>query len=303
MGSSHLYQGIDTPYLQAELSRELGRPAVARTIGWGGAGYDALYFIAKDLLSQRRVRTLVVYDEVNRPDQRNIQSPIWFRWSDDAREVAGLPWQERARFYLASIVGMPRCLLGMLHRNYDAELVPQIPNEQEMVLHAPSPATRLGSFPADAGFRADPLKYDFPPFTRFAVSHAERAKDVKAYTEENAATFEFGDQPIPTWQSFFVKKLSKLAHDHGTKLIFIHIPTFDERRAQKIRERVCWPRYLEGDVALIGIPADKLFLGLTDDQIRLLYFNPGHFNRNGMEYFTQVITPAISNLLTQQIHD
>jgi hypothetical protein len=53
VGSSHMFRDIDTPYVQAELSKTLGRPAVVRTIAWGGAGYDALYFITKDFLQNR----------------------------------------------------------------------------------------------------------------------------------------------------------------------------------------------------------------------------------------------------------
>ena len=56
IGSSHIFNAINTPYVQAQLSARLGRPAVVRTIAWGGAGYDGLYFITRDLLAHHRVK-------------------------------------------------------------------------------------------------------------------------------------------------------------------------------------------------------------------------------------------------------
>src|SRR5580704_2838252 len=63
MGSSHILCGIDTPYVQQQLSEKTGSNAVVLTIGWGGPGYDGLYLVEKDLLEHRKVKLLVFYDE------------------------------------------------------------------------------------------------------------------------------------------------------------------------------------------------------------------------------------------------
>jgi len=46
-------------------------------------------------------------------------------------------------------------------------------------------------------------------------------------------------------------------------------------------------------VTLLGFPPQKLFAGLNDDEIRKLFAEPYHLNRNGQEYFTGLITPAL----------
>jgi hypothetical protein len=56
---------------------------------------------------------------------------------------------------------------------------------------------------------------------------------------------------------------------------------------------VDWPQIFDGDFKLLGIPPAKLFGGLSDEEVRKLYGDPWHFNRNGQEYFTTLITPAL----------
>ena len=84
MGSSHILHAVDTPYVQAQLSEKLGRPAVVRTIAWGGAGYDALFFVARDLMAHRKLKLLVFYDEYNAPGIRNTAADCWFRCGENA---------------------------------------------------------------------------------------------------------------------------------------------------------------------------------------------------------------------------
>jgi len=81
MGSSHIWAGFDTPYVQAQLGKQLGHPAVARTFGWAWPGYDPLYFVAKDLFAHRHVRMLVFEDDFDpgRPASSGHAAfiPVW----------------------------------------------------------------------------------------------------------------------------------------------------------------------------------------------------------------------------------
>lgn len=292
MGSSHIFHGIDTPYVQAELSRKLGRPAVVRTIGWGGPGYDALYFIAQDLLAHRKVHWLVFYDENNFKRTRNVLGTSWFRFSENAGDLVGLPWEEQGRFYLTALAGMPRNLLGLIRPNLSAELISAKPHDQERFLHGTNPATRLGSFAAKVGFNtAD--NYDYPPFIPFVPTNGVRPEDVSVYSPATKTNFLFSNEPLPAWQLHFARKLTVLASEHDTQLIMLHLPTTHEMRCPVVQERVCWPDVLQADVTLVGIPPAKLFMNLSDDDVRKLYFNWAHLNKNGLEFFTQLITPTL----------
>lgn len=293
VGSSHMFRGIDTPLVQAELSKKLGRPAVVRTIAWGGAGYDALFFIVRDLLEHRNVRCLVFYDENNFRDQRNVQGTSWFRWAENSRDLAGLPLVEKARFYLVGLLGMPRTILAMIRPNVTADLSPAIPHEQEVILHAPNPVTRLGSFPAYVGYNQSADTYAHAEFTPYTPDSGTRPEQVMVYSESTKEAFRFATEPLPEWQTYFARKFADVAGSRGSKLILLSIPTFYDREQMTVQERAFWPDTLRRDLTMIGIPPARLFQNMSADDVLKLYSDWGHFNKNGMEYFTRLITPAL----------
>jgi hypothetical protein len=293
MGSSHIHMAIDTPYVQEELSKKLGRPAFVRTLAWGGAGYDVLYFTARELMRHRKVHTLVIYDENPTGNQRNILSPTWFRWGADSTELAGLPFKEKALFYLTSILSTPRTLLSLLRPNLPAGIPPKVQHEQEAIYHAPNVATRLGSFSAAVGFNPSLDAYDFTRFVSYAPPIGVLPDKVEVYSANEKGSFQFSNESLPAWQSHFARKLAALARGQGSQLVMLHIPLVPEMRETAIRERLCWPEYLYSDWKLVGIPPGRLFQNLSDTDVLNLFANHTHFNRNGMIYFTKVITPTL----------
>jgi hypothetical protein len=42
---------------------------------------------------------------------------------------------------------------------------------------------------------------------------------------------------------------------------------------------------------MLGIPTGRLFTGLLEANLELLYADPVHLNFNGQKYFTSLITP------------
>jgi hypothetical protein len=78
--------------------------------------------------------------------------------------------------------------------------------------------------------------------------------------------------------------------------VLLHIPTLDEARSLKIAEHAFWQENLGDNLFLLGVPPAKMFGGLTDDEVRRLYFNPGHLNKNGQKYFTSLIGPSLLKL-------
>ncbi len=294
IGSSHIFNAINTPYVQAQLSARLGRPAVVRTLAWGGAGYDALYFIARDLLAQRRVRLMVFYDEHPAPGIRHNQTPAWFRFGSDAGLLAGLAGREQGLFYFAAIIGMPRNLLSLVRPNLPAPLVTDRPNYWETVVSGGNPATQLGCLRVRRGFALDPAA-TFVPFAPYMPATAARPADALVYVPATREDFEFSHAPLPAWSAHFARQFAALARQQGVKTVMLYLPVRAEVRSTVIPERTCWPDLL-GDVTLLGIPPAKLFGSLTGDELDKIYADPAHFNQNGQEYFTRLITPALIQL-------
>ncbi len=295
IGSSHILHCLDARYLQDQLSKKLGRPAVVRVMGWGGAGYDALYFITRDLLERRQVHLLVFYNENNDVKARNVKSPVWFRMPDGAETLRGLPLTEQAYFYFAALVEMPRNFLAWFRPNLPAALHTTPPNQWEEHYHSTNLADNLGSTTSELGYdsRLKPDADPTIPFISYAPKTSARSSDTCVYSAASQTNFQFSSAPLPDWQTHFARLFMAMAAQHGCSLVLLHIPTIDEARSPTIQERDFWLEIQNDNFFILGVPPAKMFGGLTDDQIRKLYVNYGHLNKNGQEYFTPLITPAL----------
>lgn len=292
IGSSHMFNDLDTPYVQAQLSERLGRPAVVRTIAWGGAGFDGLYFIARDLLAHRQVRLLVFYDENPGPGSRHNQTPAWFRFGEDAALLAGLDAHNQGLFYFAAVIGMPRNLLSCVRPNLPAPLFTDKKNYWETVGAGPNPVTQLGALMYHKGFAPNPLATS-APFETYVPATAATSADAVVFSPATKNDFEFSAAPLPGWQVHFAQQLAKLFREHNVQPVMLQLPVLAEVRVPLVPERADWPQIFGDDVKLLGIPPAKLFGGLADAEVLKLYGDPVHFNQNGQEYFTRLITPAL----------
>jgi hypothetical protein len=295
VGSSHLFNDIDTPYVQAKLGEKLGRPAVVRTIAWGGAGYDGLYLVVRDLLAHRRVGLLVFYDENPVGGNRNNETRALFRFGDDAPLLAGLPFSEQAVFYCAALMGMPRNLLSLVRNNLPAPLISSTKNYWELVGGGPNPVSVLGCLYYEKGFGLKPPE-DATPFVKCEPVTAATPADALVFSPGTATNFEFSTNPLPAWQSHFTEKLAELLRKNHQPSVMLHLPVLAEVRAPVLEERANWPAIFGGGFNLLGIVPARMFGGLPDDEVRKLFGDPGHLNRNGQKYFTRLVTPALMDL-------
>lgn len=295
LGSSHIMKGINTAYVRDALSAKLGRPAVVRTIAWGGPGFDGLFLVAQDLLQHRHVHQLVFYDE-KISNLRNAAFTSLFRFGDNASSLDNLSLTDKGLFYCASIIGIPRDLLGLLRPNIPAEPSPSAPGyikpRDETFANAPM---HLGAVPTELGYNPHPLFSDYRPF----VSSTPATNGIRAaiYTVSKPSdAFEFSNQELSPWEIHFAGLFAKLSEKKGCELVMLHIPEMDQARAPAIRERAFWPIVTSTDLTLVGVPPQQMFQGLTDEEIEKLYSDKGHMNQNGMEFFTKLVTPALLQL-------
>ena len=301
IGSSHIWNAFNTPYVQQQLSDKLGRPATVRTIGWGGAGYDELYFIAHDLLQNRKVRMLVFYDSYNAQDRPNPLASRWFRFGDDADALQGLPLRLQAEYYFAAIIGLPRDLLNLLRPNLPADL-----HSASTAYWENLPAARgenissnLGALKEHVGFSADS---DNPgSFEPYEPPVENRASDAVIYSPATRDQWEFAGHALPSWQLHFARRFAALGAEYGCKMVLVHVPAVDEMTAPVIRERQLWPETLQADIGMVGIPPAKLFSGMTDEDVKKLYADNFHMNKNGQAYFTAIMTPSLLEFYVDQV--
>jgi hypothetical protein len=211
----------------------------------------------------------------------------WFRFGENAGELAGLPVQTKFSYYSSAILGMPRNLLCLIRPNLTGDLISTQKNFAEIEYSAVNPATRLGSLAVQLGFGYS------PDFVSYKPGNIAQPADACVYSPATRSKYQFAGLPAASLQLFFARKIAALAWEHQTKLVFLHFPNVAELGSTAIPERECWPDMLGRDVALVGVPAKTLFAGLLDADVRKLFCNADHLNQNGQEYFTPVITPAL----------
>jgi hypothetical protein len=294
VGSSHMEHDIDTPYVQQKLDERAGHQTVVRSFCWAGAGFDGLYYFTRDLLAHRQVKTLVFYDESSGRTPNEVQEFVthWFRFREDGGILSGLPLADRATYYFASVIGMPRNLLALFTAN-----LPRDPNRTPISDHfwekgAIEPETTLGCMNTRLDY--DPMTGEIgTPFAPYVPQTSVTQADVGIYQPAAASVFVFSEQPLPAIQTYFAGQFALLVKNHGCKLVLLHLPAYAERSAPVMVESRYWPDFLHTEVCMMGIPGEKLFGGLTDPEIGRLYSDPVHFNENGQKYFTSLITPAL----------
>ena len=294
LGSSRINWGIDTPYVQQRLEEKLGRKSVVLSICWGGAGFDTLYITAKDLLEHRHVKMLVFDDEsFNTEPAKGAE--YWFRFGDEMEMLKNLPLRDQFYYYFAGVVGMPRNAVELLAPNLPEAANNPIPNYYVEYFNAANPESRLGAITTQLGFRYTGSKRHeiFAPYSPITGA---TPSDTIIYTPATATNFLFSNGPLPTWQAHFTRLLAGEAKRHGCKLALLEIPIYRDRSASFISESTKWPEFLQADVAMVGIPSKKLFAGLSDEQVRMLYADDLHFNQNGAKYFTPLVVPALFQL-------
>jgi hypothetical protein len=119
------------------------------------------------------------------------------------------------------------------------------------------------------------------------------------YGPETRRYFQFSQDSLPPYHQYYLRKIVDLLRQERVPLTFLNIPQFSERKNVGVTERENWPATLQVDVPLVGIAPAELFTGLSDDQIRFMYYDE-HMNVNGSEFFTRAVAPAILKIYAAQ---
>jgi hypothetical protein len=297
IGSSKGWFDLDAVHLQAELSQRLGRQAVVLNLCWKWAGYDATYFITRDLLEHRRVKMLVFTDEQppgfssDGLHRSQCVAHHWFRFGDGAPDIAGLTLPNQASLYGSAILGLPRNLLCLARPNLDLISGTNYQPSVNAYYMTPDPFARLGSLRSAMDYFEDPHFVLFQP----AASHPAAVPLI--YSSANRTNFQFTGPRTHSMELFFLKKFTALAADWQVKLVMLHYPMYREPEPQeRITERECWPDIIGTNVTLMGVVPSRFCAGVTPAQKRQIFCNDFHLNQNGQDHFTRMITPALIDI-------
>jgi hypothetical protein len=284
VGSSLLVRGVDTDYVQAQLSKLLQRPATVRYVALKWQGLDMQYMLMRDLLERRKVR-MVVMAMPNRTlggDSPHIQAYRWMRWGDFPESLGDLPFRSRPSVYAMEVLGAPRQLLNHLRSNgriHDPQLIATLGTQHEA---------------AFGGYYGNPFVQERKPAPVVPAQHmiAIGADDPR---------FDFNGRPLGPYHRYWGQQIGKLARERGAALAMLHIPEDSERGSNVVPERMYWPDVVGMPAPIIGLPSAELFADMPAATFYHYYFDQ-HLNMNGKEFFTRAITPAILDVYEKSAH-
>jgi hypothetical protein len=276
-GSSLVRAAIDGRMLERELSAKLGRPAKVLVVGVNWPGLDIQYFLLRDLLEHRRVHMAVLALPVGQQNTSmpHVQLFRMIRFGDYPDAFEGLSLLNRARLYSAMVLGAPRQALTMVRGN-------RVSSER-----AP-----------DEFFRPDnerEVGYYGAPFVRDARRPPVFAPASLTYTPVADCSFEFRNEPFSPYHMHFLERMGRLLQEKKVRSVFVNIPLDGDRGSAVMRERLYWPSLFGPDTYMVGVPSALLFRGFSDDEFYRFYADQ-HFNRNGREYYTAAVLPAILDI-------
>jgi len=298
LGSSHIWYGVDTAYVQKQFNETTGREGQVITLGWCWPGYDAAYAIARDLLQHRHVRMLVIDDEDNPAydDAPHVESSHWLRMGENSDVMAGLPLPDRFNLYGGMVLGTPRNLLSVLRPNLMETVAESSTGYWNQTFGTQDFSEQRGCLRVRKNSETDPNFAPFAPPLRATPS------DTTVYSPQTADSFAFTGPPLRPYHLFFARKLAQLCRENGTRLVILHVPTLKDSALATIPERTPWEKTLGAPVDDIGIPGAKLFDGVSSSDVRRFFFNDTHLNLNGQERFTPLVTPALLKLYASLCH-
>lgn len=274
IGGSVIWNAVDTPQVQKALSEELGRPAKVVTFGFNFNSIDIPYTQLRDLLERRRVRMVVF--SIPRLSWTKGPSTLaykFLRYDENRDVVDGLSPESRISLYACNVLRSPRDLLTIVRQN------------PSMV----SPYSKdLGAFKKAEGMVQNP-----ETFQRFTPPSPVFSSSDLIYSSKTQADFYFTNAQLSAHQDHYLNKLVELLKEKKTPLVMLNVPQYSEKHSNKIIELQDWSKRTGTEIPLIGIAPTVLFKGLNEQEVEKLHCDPEHFNKNGNEYFTRTVLPAI----------
>lgn len=276
LGSSVLWSGIDTPYVQYQLGQQLDRPANVITFGSNWRGEELNYTLLSEVLQRRRVRMLVITMPLSH-QSTNLPHPQSFRWlpyGDNAAALRGLPLRSRLALYGEKVLGAPRHLLGIIR----SDIQDKTDFYHTLVL-------LKGAYRVEGG-------YFGAPFVLQKTRPPEVSAHSMIYSPETQRFFSFTQQPLSPYQMHFLRLTTELARRSDVPVAILNIPLSRQRRHAAVEERMHWSEVFGLEMPIIGVPPATLFRGMTDSEIDRCFYDE-HMNLNGSDLLTRTVTPAI----------
>lgn len=298
VGASLTLNDIDANFAKHYFSEHVGREASVFTIGWLWRGYDAMYFIARDLLEHRRVRVMVMTDVNRLPDRPHPVASRWYRFGENPDEIDGLSVASKLRLYCSAVLGAPRHFLSLLRHNVIVDQAQLPPNYVNKYYYTTNLAENLGGMKSKLAYKLSGKR-----FVEYAANGDASRADALLYSPATRDQFTFTGPSTEGYQLHFARKLARLCQEKGTRLVMLAVPELIGQDTKTVTVREDFAESWGAPVDIIGIPNDRFFAGISSEDRNKLFYDDFHLNKNGQEYFTPLVTPLLMELYDAALKD
>lgn len=274
VGSSIQWNAIDTPQVQRALSEVAGRDIRVVSFGFNFNGIDIPYVQLRDVLERKRVRMVILsIPRLPFNDGPNATAFKFLRYDEYTDATRDLSLKNKSTLFATSILRSPHDLLTLLREN----------------------KAKPSKYSADLGANKEIMGMGRKPekFVEFRPPASAIPGSQLIFSNATSDQFEFTNEVLPAYQNYYLHQLVALLNHKQVPLVMINVPQYNEWQSPRVIERFDWAKTLSSDIPLIGISPTKLFEGLTPDEVERLHCDQYHLNKNGSEFFTQMIMPAI----------
>ena len=242
--------------------------------------HDADYFVARPLLERHDVGTLVIELPLDPPDEPHSDTVHLV----SHRELLGELGAAIQELFRPDLLGKGEALKQRISRlsRYTATALFSLPRHVLQRVYAWASGSpweyqkSLGRWEQHRGF-AIPLEYR-EPAAGFRERQAKRGARLPKRPPRDAA------KQLPGPRSeFYLRRLKQIAEEHGTRLVFLHIPSWQKQLPTRAQHRF-YSRFGE-----VVIP------DLSQLQVPDYYVDPLHLYREGARVFTDDVARLLEN--------
>jgi hypothetical protein len=299
IGSSDAWTSFDVKSISATLSKKLGRSVRVLNFGTNWSGAETNYQRVKDLLTNLKVKVLILTEGNWAPGDDYPHRLAKFLLAIPDVQTASLITPRQATMLYGSVV------LGAPHRTWsvirDVATRPMLPlweaKAEQMRLSSGFLGERQGWKPNRSPDSVEPMPYldldlavpTYPTEDFFYKGHPDDLFALQGpYDEYQTAFLKLIDQSVRRQGGVFAVVAPPIFfHDAAVEKVNLHSLARDESRS--------WPT--------VGISMTRLFPGRTFDDMKQFYSNESHLGDSGARLFGKAIVPALSALLAKASGD
>ena len=285
LGSSLMMCAIDPVLLSETISPKGTKSLNILNLSTNWRSEDINFVILNDLVKRRSVKTLI-WSPIS-PDFSNNEGPheLGFQfWNhgENFEITRSLPVKYQLNYFTGSILNFPRSIYLSLTRG-DKRSKPffDIPQKYNF---------------GPKGALHQTQNYFFEPWEKIEKKIPIIDIQSSIYSSQSHGNFKFSEKSVSDFQRIMISKLGDICAENGISTICLSLPNFRNHLSQNVLLHENWSKVLNTENIMVGISPKSLYKNLSEEEIRMFYFDSGHMNLNGQRYYTKAIAPVIKFL-------